>query len=91
MSPQALAAKIKGCDPAYITDKTRKVGNHLFHLFGRTEACVKGLVKLAKIIGGGVDREAVAAVTKQIDNVRTAYGEASTSTLKGHSMDAKVR
>ena len=91
MSPQALAAKIKGCDPAYITDKTRKVGHHLFHLFGRTEACVKGLVKLAGFLGNDIDRAAVANVTKQSKHVLEVYGEGCARVLTGPNMNAKKR
>jgi len=90
MKTKVVTAAINAVDPSYITDEMRKVGPRLYHLFGHTPEVIKALCKIAQNLGGEVDREAVAAVTKQIDNVRTAYGEASTSTLKGHSMDAKV-
>ena len=90
MKTQLVTREIAAVDPSYITDEMRKVGPRLYHLFGHTPEVIKALCKIAQNLGGEVDREAVAAVTKQIGNVRTAYGEASTSTLKGHSMDAKV-
>ena len=87
---QRLGPKIKSANLSFWDDQTCLHGRTRYILFDYKYERIGPLLHIAKIVAGGVNRAAIAAIATRSHLVEAACGKKSESTIKGGNQNAKV-